>query len=94
MGQDVRKCPAVHVGIAPGVSPFPKAVTKPHFLNRYWRARAQFPVPAASTAGRVGRRFLPESRLTNGRRGLTAPLQLHGDSYTFIDCPRLGGIRS
>src|ERR1700682_6816542 len=25
-----------------------KAV-KPHFLKRYWRARAQFPVPAAST---------------------------------------------
>src|SRR6202011_2823628 len=25
-----------------------KAV-KPHFLKRYWRARAQFPAPAAST---------------------------------------------
>src|SRR5258707_10568838 len=28
-----------------------KAV-KPHFLKRYWRARAQFPAPAASTPER------------------------------------------
>src|SRR3984893_17678557 len=47
-----------------------KAV-KPHFLKRYWRARAQFPAPAVSTPGR--RSEIPAPRLAVTRWASASP---------------------